>query len=199
MSNLREIVSRLDRYQLERIIELAQVELSGRRPYRLTELAKTCGAQDCRCQQGYLHGPYLYAIFQNGTGKQTQKSLGRVLIPEDFEAMSQEPFPQIFNFRISDRRLKSNPNLDTRQAKGWKKHELSDSQYLAHYGVGQFEDTFERPTQIWIDQKRYGAAHSQWNNAQKIASNRWKQWGLGTKDGIRYLEDLESQGYYHEW
>lgn len=198
MTDLREIVSGLDRWQLERIVELAREELKQRRPYRLTELTKKCGKKDCRCQQGYGHGPYLYAIFQNGSG-QTQKSLGRVLVQEDFEAMAQEPFPLVFDYRISARRLKSYSQLATREAKGWAQHNLTDSEYLSHYGIGRFEDTFERPTEIWIDRKKYDLAYGTWSNAQEVASNRWKRWGLGSLAGIRYLEQLEDSGYYHEW
>lgn len=198
MGKLEAFVKDLTRYELECLVKVAKKELTGRRSFTIKHLLKKCGKAECMCAyESYMaHGPYAYAIYVNkDTGKQEQKSLGRVLCSEDFEALRQEEGPDWYDYRVSERRLKSIDKAE-HYKKEWYERELNPTNFENYYGVSMNEDTLSRPRMITIDYKKYHREFTMWEDRREIGGSKWQTQGVGTLKGIRLLDALEEQGYY---
>lgn len=195
MSKIDKFLSGLSRTELLATIKAAAAELKSRRAFYIKHLTKKCGHRDCRCYQGFEHGPYAYLLHTDASGKQIQKSLGRVLIDEDFRAMAEEEQPSPVTFRLSDRQV-SRVAEEDRWGQGIRLTRLTQHGFEKLHEMRRDEDTMDRKTEIWIDHRKYEKALALWNDRQEIALSQWGVHGVGTKKGIATLDALVEQGYY---
>lgn len=195
MSKIKDLLDGMDRWELKRLISQAQKALEAHRPFYIKTAFKRCGKAKCFCKETRGHGPYCYAIYTDRQGCPRQRSLGRRYEPEELDALETAAEPQWFEFALPSFTSSEQDNLCSRSGTVAYKY-LASFEYHSHYGIGEEEDTLNRPHRLSYDKARFRAKWEIWADNQKVARSEWASFGIGTKRGIDILNTLVTEGYY---
>lgn len=185
-----------DRAELLEIKALVEERLKLMRPFRIMEVLKTCGKEDCSCQDNLdqRHGPYLIAAFVED-GRQRQKNLGRKYLEAEFRSMAQDGAPSWFNFVVK-KSVYEKVKEDERYERGWTKRLLKAQEFEEFYGIHHSEDKFDRPYDLYYSYRRYSIEVGRWSDKIDVLESEFRAFGVGTQKGVAILRGLLSRGYY---
>lgn len=201
-------ISKLSRDELLTLQTDIKQELKKFKPFRIKRVYRKCGVKDCRCNQEYdpnefeskdeynelvLHGPYLYATWRE-SGKTKTASLGREHTQEEISNLG-NGLPKWYEFVVSPGEFEKKS-----RDRQWECYErsLSDDEFLDYYGINPLEDNVGRPRRLKYDNRAYETRYNEMKEGNEVKDSKWVSLGVGTYKGIKILEDLEKQNFYHK-
>lgn len=175
------------------------------KPLRIRKKFKRCGKDGCVCQQGpadgswgNLHGPYLFAQFQDKNGNTRVRSLGKWYDRKDILDTRMKPKRPLYEaFTVPLETWKEKYEGD---GKNWVYWDLDDFEFEERYGLPPGEDTFNRHRRLYglkSDYDRWVIENELRLDRIEGAEHVWAEtWGLADLKGQAVLAELLAGEYF---